>query len=166
MSSQEAKLRDALQFACETSRSILDAKFLCQSIGSLNPASPMVVSLTTPLLEVRELLSAGKSGAVLVIDASERLTGIFTERDLVQKCAPHDQSIWSRPIEELMTRDPVAEPPETSVAYALNLMSVGGFRHLPIIDDDKRPVGIFSVKDLIDSIVAAYTDSLLSAEIP
>jgi CBS domain-containing protein len=52
-----------------------------------------------------------------------------------------------------MTADPVRERPETTIAFALTLMSNGGFRHLPIVDDEDQPIGILSVKDVVDFLV-------------
>ena len=65
------------------------------------------------------------------------------------------------PAAGLMTRNPVTLPPDGSIAFALNLMSQGGFRHLPIVDQDRIPLGVISVKDVIDYLVEAYTTALL-----
>jgi len=65
------------------------------------------------------------------------------------------------PIESVMTKDPVCERPETTVAYALNLMSHGGFRHLPIVDQDMMPIGILSVKDVVDYLVGKMMEGLV-----
>ena len=57
------------------------------------------------------------------------------------------------PVSDYMTPHPVCERPDASLAFALNLMSNGGFRHIPIVDQDNMPIGIVSIKDMVDHIV-------------
>jgi CBS domain-containing protein len=62
-----------------------------------------------------------------------------------------------------MTAKPVTERPDVSLAFALNLMSNGGFRHVPIVDQDNMPIGILSVKDVIDHIVQKMVQAINEA---
>ena len=48
-----------------------------------------------------------------------------------------------------MTADPVAVHADLPIAHALHLMALHGFRHLPLVDDDRRPVGIISFRDVV-----------------
>ena len=48
------------------------------------------------------------------------------------------------------------------IVYALNKMSVGGFRHVPLVDEERRPVGIISVKDIVDYIVDFFPNDVLT----
>ena len=48
-----------------------------------------------------------------------------------------------------MTPDPVAVRADLPIAHALHLMSLYGFRHLPLVDDDNRPTGIISFRDVV-----------------
>ena len=52
-------------------------------------------------------------------------------------------------VEEQMTLDPVALKPDMPIANALHLMSVHGFRHLPLVDENNRPTGIISFRDVV-----------------
>jgi CBS domain-containing protein len=63
-----------------------------------------------------------------------------------------------------MTKEPMTVTPEVTLAYALNLMSQGGFRHLPVVDDAGRPSGVLSVKDVIDLIVSQFVEDALALE--
>jgi CBS domain-containing protein len=85
-------------------------------------------------------------GCVLVVDGAS-LVGIVTERDLLMKLQGAD---LDRSVDELMTRDPETLHPDDPIAYALNLMSDGGFRHVPLVDAQHRPVGVVSVKDVVN----------------
>ena len=81
---------------------------------------------------------------VLVVDGG-RLVGIFTDRDAVLKVAGRE--LKARPIAELMTHDPVVVRHDDTVAVAINKMAVGGFRHIPIVEDG-RPTGLVSARDV------------------
>ena len=61
-----------------------------------------------------------------------------------------------------MTPDPEVLTPDAPIVYALNKMSVGGFRHVPLVDELQRPVGIVSVKDIIDYIVDFFPNDVLT----
>src|SRR5438477_10477753 len=89
------------------------------------------------------------AGCQLVV-TNNQLVGIITERDLLLKL---EQGDLDRPVSQLMTPDPEVLGLADPIAYALNKMSVGGFRHIPLVDATGRPVGIVSVKDIVDYIV-------------
>jgi CBS domain-containing protein len=84
-------------------------------------------------------------GAVLVME-SEKLEGIFTERDLVRAMS-HDIGASSQPVSQWMTRNPVTVGPEALVEQALEIMLAGHFRHLPVMEGE-RLAGVVSIRDL------------------
>ncbi len=86
---------------------------------------------------------------VLVVDAG-RLVGIFTDRDAVLKVA--GTTLPDRSIGALMTRDPVVLRHDETIAVAINKMAVGGFRHIPIVEDG-RPTGVVSARDVFRHLV-------------
>jgi CBS domain-containing protein len=84
-------------------------------------------------------------GAILVLEG-ERLAGILTERDVLRAVGTgYDPA---SPVSEWMTRNPETISPDDTIDDALGLMNLGGFRHLPVTEDD-RLVGIISVRDLL-----------------
>ena len=80
-------------------------------------------------------------GCVLVAE-SEKLLGILSERDVVNKIAGDFDRVKDMPVTEVMTPEPVSVYETDSPAKALNLMAVGAFRHVPILDVDGRIAGI------------------------
>jgi len=64
---------------------------------------------------------------------------------------------------DVMTKKPIRERPEASLAFAINLMSNGGFRHIPIVDQDDVPIGIISVRDVVDHIVKKMLSAIYEA---
>ena len=61
-----------------------------------------------------------------------------------------------------MTADPETLRPEDRIAWALKLMHVGGYRHVPLTDETGRPVGVISVKDIVDFIVDLFPAPVLN----
>jgi CBS domain-containing protein len=86
----------------------------------------------------------------VLVTAAGRLVGIFTDRDAVVKVA--GQAVGSRSIATLMTRDPVVLRHDETIAVAINKMAVGGFRHIPIVEDG-RPTGVVTARDVFRHLV-------------
>lgn len=105
-----------------------------------------LVSITgdATIREAIGLMKAEKVGCVVVVD-SERVQGVFTERDLVVsvlgKGVPLDTLIG-----ECMTPDPVEAGIDEPLHLVLAKMRQGGFRHLPVVDADGRPKGTIGVR--------------------
>lgn len=160
------QISSALKFACDRRFGFLDQTFICQSLGALNPHAPVCVELDASLADVVQAFRNHRMGCVLIKNMSGELAGIFSERDLILKVKIGEASEMQRPMSELMTANPVTATFDTTIAFALNLMAEGGFRHLPIVDEKNAPVGIISVKDVIDRIVASLVQDLLNFEVP
>ena len=88
-------------------------------------------------------------GCVLVTDEENRLVGIFTEWDVLMRVAGIVDDLTQRTIADFMTPEPFALKADLPIAQALNLMSVHGFRHLPLLDDNGHPTGIISFRDVV-----------------
>ncbi len=157
-----AHVQEAIAAACHMPMGVLDSQFLCQSVGALNPRHPVCIAADATVQDAIAELQRHKIGAVVVVDAAGRVAGIFSERDCILKVVGREIDAAKTPITSIMTPDPVCEGMQATMAYVLMLMSQGGFRHIPIVDDDRRPVGILSVKDVIDRIVQTVQDGLLA----
>ncbi len=77
-----------------------------------------------------------------------RLAGIFTERDALNRVLAEGRDPDSTPLSEVMTRDLVTLGPQTAATLALHVLSEVGFRHLPIVENDKVH-GIISLRDFV-----------------
>ena len=98
----------------------------------------------------------------LIVD-NEKLVGVFSERDVLVKVAGAGVLIDTAAVSvaDLMTSNPQTLRESHELVYALNLMSVGGFRHVPIVDDGGRPVAVISMRDIVEYIVALFPDEVL-----
>lgn len=98
----------------------------------------------TTVVEAARRMHERRVGAVVVLDR-ERLVGILTERDVLRAVATGDVD---GPVSSAMTRAPETVEPAESAGHAAALMIHGGFRHLPVVDDD-TVVGMISIRDLV-----------------
>jgi CBS domain-containing protein len=90
----------------------------------------------TPVTECVRTMTAEKIGALIVLDG-ERLVGIFTERDALNKVLAAGLDPGSTKVPEVMTKDPYCIPPTTTVGEAMELVTKRRFRHLPIVENGK-----------------------------
>jgi CBS domain-containing protein len=99
-----------------------------------------------PDLPIHAALKAlvGLEIACLLVSEDERLLGVFTERDVLDKVAGRYEEIKDRPVSEVMTPEPVFAYETDSAGAALSVMAVSGFRHVPVLDVDDKIVGIVS----------------------
>src|SRR5262249_47023234 len=114
--------------------------------------------------DAARLMVARNVGAVLVLERG-RLLGIVTERDLATRVVAVRLDPDAVRLGDIMTRAPDTVQPGDSVRDALELMSAGNYRHLPVVDDRRRVVGIVSIRDLYRCVVDQLeVDVLLLAE--
>jgi CBS domain-containing protein len=107
-----------------------------------------------------QLMLDGKLGAVLV-EREGRVVGIFTERDLMRRVVAAGIAL-DRSIEEVMTPDPETLKLDDGVAFALNRMVVGGFRNVPIVDENGALVAILSQREVVDYIVSLLPSHVIN----
>jgi CBS domain-containing protein len=113
-------------------------------LDTLEAGDPEILDITADADEAVRLMHENGTDCVLIVDGG-RLVGIFTDRDAVLKVAGRE--LKARPIADLMTRDPVVVRHDDTVAVAINKMAVGGFRHIPIVENG-RPTGLVSARDV------------------
>ncbi|MEA2627370.1 MAG: hypothetical protein QOD06_3415 [Candidatus Binatota bacterium] len=147
--------------AKEASGRPFDERIFRQPITALEPAAPVSLDGKESVAAAVHLMREHHIGCVLVTDEG-RLAGIFTERDLLREVCGLGIDLEGTPVAELMTPDPESLPPDAAIAFALNKMSLGGFRHVPLVDAERRPVGIVSVKDIVDYVVGFFPNEILT----
>ena len=128
--------------------------------GVIDVAKPIAVQASTNLRETVEAMRKGRTGAVLVVDAAKRLLGIFTERDVIMKVAGKGLDWSKETVGAYMTPNPETLPDDANLAFALNMMTMGGYRHVPIVDDEKRPVGLVSMSDVVRYIAGFFAEEV------
>ena len=114
-------------------------------------------------LVVEEGAAAGGGGQA-EDSRQTRLVGIFTERDVMRKVIDVP-GMLERPVDEVMTTDPITVGPDASAADALRLMERNHFRNLPIVDGSGRLLGIMTHQAIIDYLADRYPVEVLNRPI-
>ena len=103
-------------------------------------------------------MTKANCGSVLIIDTAGTMQGIVTERDLMTRVLAKGLDPNATTVTQVMTRNPQCIAPEVKVADAVLIMIERGFRHLPIVDADKRVLGVFSARDALPREVNTAVD--------
>jgi CBS domain-containing protein len=106
------------------------------------------VSPTLNVAEIARLLSARKIGAVLVRYETGPLLGVLSERDIIRALATNGARALELTAGQLMTHAPTCATPRTSITEAMEMMTEGRFRHLPVLNHGEL-VGIVSIGDVV-----------------
>lgn len=124
------------------------------SVSRLNATPPLQVAPEQSVAEAVALMRRSRVGCVLV-GAEGRLVGIFTERDLMRRVLAAGRPL-TLPVSECMTPQPVFVRPKDPIGAAVRLMEEGGYRHLPVVDETGKPVGVLSVKRIVHYLVEHF----------
>jgi CBS domain-containing protein len=122
---------------------------------------PLIAEPSASIHDVIQIMRDHRRGVVLIAEQG-RLAGIFTERDVLMKVAGTRVDLHRTPVRNFMTPDPDVLPADSSVAYAINKMVVEGYRHIPLVDDAGRAIGVVSMRDLIEHIAGFYQKDVLN----
>lgn len=115
---------------------------------------PVWVEATASIRDAVAVMNRRGVGCVLVVE-EDRLAGIFTERDLLRKVVT-GRDLDATPVGAVMTPEPECLTLDDGIAYALNMMSDGGFRRIPLVDGDGRPAGVVTMRNIVDYIVDLF----------
>jgi len=127
-----------------TVRAILDTKG--HQVESVEPE--------TTLADAAKRLAERKIGAVLVMTGT-RMEGILSERDIVRALGERGAEVLDEPVSSIMTRRVVSCRPADTVAAIMEMMTLGKFRHLPVIEGG-LVVGLISIGDVVKWRVQEY----------
>ena len=108
--------------------------------------NPATLAANKSVKEACQLMRERHIGAILVVEGKNHLIGIFTGRDAVCRVVAEGRDPSATHLKEVMTRNPIAMKPGSSANDALHLMQDGGFRHIPITENEQI-IGIVSKGD-------------------
>jgi len=142
-------------------RKLQDA-LLSDTVSALEPGEPARLEETAPVRDALETMLAQDRVAVVVVDRDGRLSGIATDRDLLKAARdPASDSKQTR-LADVMTHDPEALRPTDRICFAVNRMMAMGCRTVPLVDDDRRPVGIVTVEDIAKWLASLFPEAILN----
>ena len=116
----------------------------------ISKTPPIIVSPETSLQEVVDKMHAlPAKGCVLICGPDKKLLGIASIRDIVLKVAGLVKDLSKVPVKNIMTARPESLEKNTPLSFALHKMSIGKFRHVPVLDNG-IPIGVVSTRDIIE----------------
>ncbi len=113
---------------------------------------PIVIDRDEPIEKAAKLMCDNRVGSVLVVDKDRKLAGIITERDIVFAVASGKIG-KGLPVWMFMTENPVTVTPQAPLTEALEKMRSINVRHLPVVDNEGKPVGALSIRDVVEAMV-------------
>jgi len=135
----------------------VERSLVSHPISVLCPRAPIVVAPSASVRSAIAQMAEHNIGCVLVEQGAE-LVGIFSERDVLNKVVDHDGAL-DQPVENFMTRHPTTVTRRDSIAFALQTMDLGGYRHLPIVNSAGIAIGLLSVRDILRFLCVRYAQT-------
>jgi CBS domain-containing protein len=122
------------------------------------------VSLEASVADAIRTMLERRVGAVAVIDSEKRVAGIFTERDVLRKLALSGRDPEKTPVREMMTTPVELATSATGPGEALATMVERHFRHLPVVDNGGKLLGMLSIRNLLEWRIGDLSQELDSLE--
>lgn len=159
------ELEDELEIMSERARerAVLDPEVFEQPLSVLCRQPAVTVNADATVERATALMRERRFGAVLVTEQG-KLAGIVTERDLMMKVGLDGDTWRRRPVTELMTPNPDALQLDDAVKFVMNQMQVGGYRHVPVVNDQGEPIHVISLRDVARFVMDQFPK--LVANIP
>jgi CBS domain-containing protein len=136
---------------------LLDAR-----VATLGPADPICLPGSATVEEAIGRMLKRRQSGVLIVDGEGRLSGIFTERDVLTRVAGVGREPRRTALHEVMTPNPEALTTSDRIAYAVHCMSVAGYRTVPLVDAERRPIGVVTVSDVIRWLSQLFPEAVLN----
>jgi arabinose-5-phosphate isomerase len=113
---------------------------------------------------IREVLAAARrprrrTGAVMLVDGEGRLRGLFTDSDFARLFEQRRDDAVDRPIQEVMTANPITVLAGTRVIDAVEILSRRKISELPVVDGEGRPLGLLDITDMIGMVPAEAAET-------
>ncbi|MFQ5898121.1 MAG: cyclic nucleotide-binding/CBS domain-containing protein [Candidatus Methylomirabilia bacterium] len=153
---------DEYSESLETEFRELEGALLSDQVKLLGPAAPLPLAAAATVHEAIEQMVSHRRASVVIVDQAGRLVGIFTERDVLTRVVGQGRDIHQTRLDEVMTCDPEALSPQDRICYAVNRMNIAGYRTIPLVDDERRPIGIVTVNDVIRWLAEIFPEAILN----
>ncbi|RAL09514.1 CBS and PB1 domain protein [Aspergillus homomorphus CBS 101889] len=133
------------------------------TVLALKPSQALQIKPNTTIAEAAQLMAAKREDCVLVTDDDDRISGIFTAKDLAFRVVGAGHKAREVTVAEIMTKNPLCARTDTSATDALDLMVRKGFRHLPVMDENQDISGVLDITkcfyDAMEKLERAYSSS-------
>ena len=157
-----SEFQDEYSESLESEFRKLQGALLNDTVKLLAPSEPIRLTAAATVHEAVTKMVANRRAAVVIVDADGRLIGIFTERDVLTRVVGQGRDIHRTPLGEVMTPDPEALSPQDRICYAVNRMNNAGYRTVPLVDAERRPIGIVTVTDMVKWLAEIFPEAVLN----
>jgi CBS domain-containing protein len=140
----------------------LQGALLNDTVRLLAPSEPIRLPATATVQEAIQTMLGQRRAAVVIVDGEGRLIGIFTERDVLTRVVGQGRDVTKTRLAEVMTPDPEALTPQDRICYAVNRMNNAGYRTVPLVDAERRPIGIVTVNDVVRWLAEIFPEAVLN----
>jgi len=130
-------------------------------VGNVPLRQTVRASVDDPMFKVVEQMRELRRGAVLV-EEGDTLVGIFTERDVMGRLDHADLSWLHVTVGEIMTPRPTVIHTDDTIAEAMRRMTQGRRRHLPVVDESGRAIGMLSIRDLLGYVAERFPEEFVN----
>ena len=135
------------EYASELERALAEEPVDAMQIRPFVKISP-----NTPIREAIRQLNESQVASVLVVDDEDKLVGLFTERDALERVAERYSRVASNPVSEVMTTNPTVVYETDPAATAIAAIAVEGHRHVPVLSMDGKVIGVASPRRVFEFI--------------
>ena len=111
---------------------------------------PITLPVTATVDDAIKLMWENSVGSVLIVDENGKLVGIVPQRDVLYTGY---RGLCGKgiPVRDVMTENPITAKPGDPIDEVSRKMREADISHLPVVDEEGKPVGVLSVKDVIDA---------------
>jgi len=123
-------------------------------VRHLSLPDPIILSEETPITEAIKQMQEARRGCVLIGKAG-KLVGLVTERDILVKYIGSDSDTFFT-LKEVMTASPTTLDPDVSLEKAIQVMTEGGYRHVPLVDAENHILGLVTAPNIVSYIAEHF----------
>lgn len=138
----------------------LEGALLDDTVKLLAPSDPIKLSQDATAREAITTMVANRRSAVVIVDAAGRLVGIFNERDALARVMSQGRDPSQTRLGEVMTPAPEALAADDRICYAVSRMNNAGYRTIPLVDSDGRPIGIVTISDVVKWLATLFPEAI------
>jgi CBS domain-containing protein len=120
-------------------------------VSEIMSTPPATINAASSLQSAVELMWVKKVGSVIVVDQQGRVSGLITEKDVIYAAAKGMLKKKEEPsAETIMAKNVVCVKKEDDLKAVIEKMRAHNLKHMPVVDNDNRPIGMVSLRDVLD----------------
>jgi CBS domain-containing protein len=139
----------------------LDSSVLEHPVRSLHRKEAVRVAADDDLLDTVRRMVEKRQGCAIVVEEG-RVVGIFTERDALSRVLAEGMAAADVKVRDVMTADPARLSLDDTIGHALHQMTLGGYRHVPVVDRDGESAGVISQREAVQFLVGFFPAEVIN----